>query len=161
MRLNEFASAADVLAMWKMISDNTWAAIAQQIETEAKQKAERAAARKSSTKRGSGKGTAKPKPPKRLPPPLQHVTAPVPKDAMPSASGETKPSNTQQQQRDQTTVALPSTNAVQPIEPTPPVSSMSKGLPVNTALKKSVPQTTSQRHLSNAAGGQKSMGVVN
>ena len=75
MRLTEFASAADALAMWKVISDNTWAAIAQQAEAEAKQKAERAAARKSVSKRGSGKSTAKPAPPKRLPPTLQYVSA--------------------------------------------------------------------------------------
>jgi hypothetical protein len=86
MRLTEFASAEDTLALWKMISDNTWAAIAQQAEAEAKQKAERAAARKSSSKRGAGKSTAKPAPPKRLPPPLQHVTAPVAKDAKSTAS---------------------------------------------------------------------------
>ena len=67
MRINEFASAADAMAMWKMISDNTWAAIAQQAEAEAKQKAERADARKSTSKRGTGKSTAKPIPPKRLP----------------------------------------------------------------------------------------------
>ena len=47
MRANEFASAEDTMALWKMISDNTWAAIAQQAEAEANQKAERAAARKS------------------------------------------------------------------------------------------------------------------
>jgi len=60
MRINEFASAADTMALWKTISDNTWAAIAQQAEAEAKQKAERAAARKSTSKRGAGKSTAKP-----------------------------------------------------------------------------------------------------
>ena len=40
---------------------------------------ERADARKSASKRSSGKSKAKPAPPKRLPPPLQHVTAPAPK----------------------------------------------------------------------------------
>ena len=79
MRLVEFANAADTLALWKMISDNTWTAVAQQAEAEAKQKAELAAARKSTSKRGAGRSTAKPMPPKRLPPPLQHVSAPVPK----------------------------------------------------------------------------------
>ena len=88
MRLNEFASAADTMALWKMISDNTWAAVAQQAEAEAKQKAERAAARKSASKRGAGRSTAKPAPAKRLPPPLQHVSAPVAKadEKTPSAN---------------------------------------------------------------------------
>lgn len=90
MRINEFASAEDALTMWKVISDNTWAAIAQQAEEQAKQKAERAAARKSASKRGSGKSAAKPVPPKRLPPPLQHVSAPVAKDAKPANEPSTK-----------------------------------------------------------------------
>ena len=149
MRLNEFASAADTMALWKMISDNTWAAIAQQVEAEAKQKAERAAARKSTSKSGTGKSTAKPIPPKRLPPPLQHVTAPVPKDAKPAASAETKPSKPQQQQPVQSIADVPSANAVQPVQPTPPLSAMSKALPKNTALKKSVSLPPTQRNLSN------------
>ena len=84
MRLTEFASAEDTLKLWKMISDNTWAAIEQQAEAEKRVNAERAAARKFSSKRGTGKSTAKPMPPKRLPPPLQHVSAPVAKDAKPA-----------------------------------------------------------------------------
>ena len=60
MRIKEFASAADTMALWKLISDNTWAAIDQQAEAEAQQKAERAAARKSVSKRGTGKTAAKP-----------------------------------------------------------------------------------------------------
>jgi len=159
MRLNEFASAADTMTLWKMISDNTWAAIAQQAEAEARANAERAAARKSASKRGGGKSTAKPVPPKRLPPPLQHVSAPVAKDAKPAASAETKPTNPKQQQSVQSTAALPSANAVQPNQPTPPVNAMSVDLPVNTALKKSVHQSPFQRNLSNAAG-QKTTSVT-
>ena len=155
MRFTEFTRAADALAMWKTISDNTWAAIAQQAEAEAKRKAERAAARKSASKRGSGKRAVKPAPPKRLPPPLQHVTAPVAKDAKSAASAEPKTSNTQLQQPVQSTAALPSANAVQPIQPTPPVNAMSVDLPVNTALKKSVHQPPFQRNLSNATGQKK------
>lgn len=85
-----------------------------------------------------------------MPPPLQHVTAPVPKDAKPAASAETKPSKPKQQQPVQSTADLPSANAVQPVQPMQPVSAMSKALPVNTALKKSLPQPI-QRNLSNAA----------
>ena len=106
MKINEFASAEDTLALWRVISDNTWAAVAQQAEAEAKQKAERAAARKSASKRGSGKSAAKPAPPKRLPPPLQHVSAPVPK-----ADEKTSPVNKPQAHN-----ALPP-NA-QPAQPT-------------------------------------------
>ena len=79
MKIREFTNAEDALALWKMISDNTWTALAQQAEAEAKQKAERAAARKSASKRGSSTSTAKHAPSKRLTPPLQHVKAPAPK----------------------------------------------------------------------------------
>jgi hypothetical protein len=90
MRLNEFTSAEEQLGLLRVIIDSTWTAIAQQAEAEAKQKAERAAARKSTSKRGAGRGTAKPIPPKRLPPPLQHVTAPVAK-ADDKTTSEKKP----------------------------------------------------------------------
>ena len=151
MKINEFASAADTMELWRVISDNTWAAIAQQAEAEAKQKAERAAARKSASKRGTGKSTAKPAPPKRLPPPLQHVSAPVAKDATSTTSAAQK-SPKPQQQTVQTTAAMPAVKAVQPIQPTPAV-------PVNATVKTPLPQPTIQRNLSNAAG-QKSVGVL-
>ena len=132
MRLNEFASAEDTLALWKMISDNTWAAIAQQAEAEAKQKAERAAAHKSTYKRGTGTSTAKPAPPKRLPPPLQHVSAPVAKDAKSATSTAEKTPKPQQQQTVQTTAAIPTVKAVQP---TAAVSSIINSVPDNSLNK--------------------------
>ncbi len=157
MRINEFASAQDTLILWKMISDNTWAAIAQQAQAEAKQKAERAAARKSVSKRGMGKGTAKPPPPKRLPPPLQHVSAPVAKDAKSTTSAQPK-SSTPQQQPAPPSAASPNI-AIQPIEPIAAVPAIASPAPVNATVKKPLPQPAFQRNLSNAAG-QKSMGVV-
>jgi len=160
MRLTEFASAADTMALWKMISDNTWAAIALQAEAEAKQKAERAAARKSTSKSGTGKSAAKPAPPKRLPPPLQHVSAPVAKDAKPLSSTDEKSEKAHQQQPVQTPAAMPAVKAVQPNQPTPPVPAMSKDMPVNTSLKKSVPQPPTLRNLSNASE-KKSNGLQN
>ena len=117
MRLVEFASAADTLALWKMISDNTWAAIAQQAEAEQRAQAERAAARKSSSKRGSGKSAVKPLPLKRLPPPLQHVTAPVAKDAKSTASAEqakTEVGKQPTQQQSQLIQAKPTQTIAQP-----------------------------------------------
>jgi len=95
MRLFEFVSAEDALKLWKVISDNTWEAIAQQAEAEARAQAERAAVRKSSSKRGVGKSKTKPAPPKRLPPPLQHVTAPVAKDAKDAKVAKPKTSTAQ------------------------------------------------------------------
>ena len=151
MKINEFASASDALAMWKVISDNTWAAIAQQAEAEAKQKAERAAARKSASKRGSGRSTAKPMPPKRLPPPLQHVSAPVAKDTKSTASAAQKTPKPQQQKPVQTSAAMPAIKAVQPIQPTAAVPAMANTVPANATVKAPLSQATFHRHLSNAA----------
>ena len=147
MRINEFVSAADALAMWKVISDNTWAAIAQQAEAEQRAQAERAAARKSTSKRGSGKSIAKPLPPKRLQQPLQHVSAPVAKDAKSTASAAEKTSKPQQQPV-QTTTAMPAVKAVQPIQPTAAVPAMANALPVNATDKKPMPKPAIQRKLS-------------
>ena len=158
MKYLEITNAKEALAMWKVISDNTWAAIAQQAEDEAKQKAERAAARKTASKRGSGKSTAKPMPPKRLPPPLQHVSAPVAKDAKPATTAQPK-SSTPQQQPAQTSPAASSRKAIQPIEPIAAAPSTASLAPVNATVKKPLPQPPFLRNLSNAAG-QESMGVV-
>ena len=151
MKINEFASAADTLTLWKMISDNTWAAIAQQAEAEQRAQAERAAARKSVSKRGTGKSAAKPAPPKRLPPPLQHVSAPVATDAKSATSTAEKTAKPQQQQPVQTTAAMPAVKALQPIQPTAAVPAMSNTVPVKATVKKPLPQPTVQRNLSNAA----------
>ena len=65
MKINEITNAEDMLAMWKLISDNTWSAIQQQAEQQAREKAERAANTKSTKapKRGVGR-----KPPPIAPP---------------------------------------------------------------------------------------------
>jgi hypothetical protein len=122
MRVKEFASAEDTLTLWKMISDNTWAAIAQQAEEQAKQKAERAAARKSASKRGIGKSTAKPAPPKRLPPPLQHVSAPVAKDSKSKADASNATSANSKQQPTVQNSSQPLPSAFQPQQPVQPIT---------------------------------------
>ncbi len=132
MRYLEFANAQDTLALWKMISDNTWAAVAQQAEAEKRAKVERAAARKSASKRGSGTSTTKPAPPKRLPPPLQHVSAPVAKDSIPLTSAGNKDSQRNQQMTVKTDTAMPAANAVQP---TAAVSSITNSVPDNSLNK--------------------------
>ena len=157
MKYLEITNAKEALAMWKVISDNTWAAITQQAEEQAKQRAERAAARKSVSKRGTGKSAAKPVPPKRLPPPLQHVSAPVAKDAKPATSAQPKPSTPQQQPAAPN--AASSRKAIQPIEPIAAAPSIANPAPVNATVKMPLTQPPFLRNLSNAAG-QKSMGVV-
>jgi hypothetical protein len=62
MKINEIVNAEDVLALWKLISDNTWSAIQQQAEQEAREKAEQAAKTKTtkSAKRGGGRQHVEP-----------------------------------------------------------------------------------------------------
>ena len=69
MRIDEFASAEEQLALWKLVSDNVWTAIATQAEQERRFKAEKAA--RSKPKRGKRKSSpkaAKPVPPKSATP---------------------------------------------------------------------------------------------
>ena len=65
MRIVEFASAEEQLALWKLVSDNVWGAISQQAKAEAEQKALKKAQAKKAPKR---KGMGMP-PPKFVPPP--------------------------------------------------------------------------------------------
>ncbi len=66
MKINEITNAEDILGLWKLISDNTWSAIQQQAEQQAREKAERAANTKSTKtpKRGVGRKPALVAPPK-------------------------------------------------------------------------------------------------
>ena len=64
MKINEITNAESVLALWKLISDNTWSAVSQQAELQAKQRAEREATAKSRSvkkpKRSSSRAVTKP-----------------------------------------------------------------------------------------------------
>lgn len=88
MRLREFASAEEQMALWRLVSDNVWASIGQQVKQERQQRAEKAAQakvkakRKPNAKRGKSIGAVplptsvpitKPKLPK---PKLAHTTKP-------------------------------------------------------------------------------------
>jgi hypothetical protein len=152
MRITEFTNAEDTLALWKTISDNTWAAIAQQAEEQAKQKAERAAARKSASKRGVGKSTAKPAPPKRLPPPLQHVTAPVAKDSKSTAAASTATSAKSADSKQQSTIQNPSQPLPTAFQPQQPVQPKTVGAVASQAIPKQanlVSQTQFARSIKN------------
>jgi len=93
MRLDEFASAEEQLALWKLISDNTWQAIRQQVEAERVESAARAAQTKLKPKRTGGKRGGR----KSLPPP-PHITPPPPpkKQQPPQAKTEVGKQPTQQ-----------------------------------------------------------------
>jgi hypothetical protein len=47
MKINEITNAIDILALWRIISDNTWAAVQQQADQQAHDRAEQAAKSKS------------------------------------------------------------------------------------------------------------------
>lgn len=79
MRIYEIASAEEQLALWRLISDNTWRAIAQQTSVQRKQQAAKAQQRKLKPKRGGKRGGRKSfasPPPIKTPPPK--ATAPTP-----------------------------------------------------------------------------------
>ncbi|MGV1017976.1 MAG: hypothetical protein ACOYBW_11445 [Fluviibacter phosphoraccumulans] len=89
MRIVEFASAEEQLALWKLVSDSVWSAVSQQAKAEAEQKALKKAQAKKAPKR-KGMGIPKPKvvpPPPKLPTPKPNpqlaTTKPVAKAATP------------------------------------------------------------------------------
>lgn len=99
MKINEITNASDILALWKLISDNTWAALKQQAEAEAREKAEKAAKSKSTkgNKRAGVRRSApialpKPKPPAvpAVPQAAPAVNAPVQQPAVALAALPTK-----------------------------------------------------------------------
>ena len=78
MRLNEFASAEDQIALWRLVSDSVWASISQQAEQERKQRAEKAAQSKYKGRRGK-KSSKVAKPAVPITPP---TTPPIANKAM-------------------------------------------------------------------------------
>ena len=96
MRTMEFANAEDALALWKIISDNTWAAVQQQAAAEAIKKAEQAAAAKSRKPKRHTAPKPRSAPITPLPPKPPSATA-----AKPTVPTKPKPqaSVVQQQQR--------------------------------------------------------------
>ena len=81
MKINEITNAEDILALWKLISDNTWLAVQQQAEQQAREKAERAAKTKST--KGSKRGVGR-KPPRIAVPKPKPPAAPVAPQAKPA-----------------------------------------------------------------------------
>ena len=85
MRILEFASAEEQLALWKLVSDNVWGAISQQAKAEAEQKALKKAQAKKAPKR-KGMGMPPPKfvpPPPKLPTPKPNPQLATAKPAIP------------------------------------------------------------------------------
>ncbi len=85
MRLVEFADAEEQLALWKLVSDNVWKAVAQQAEQQAAERAEKA--RQAKLKPKAPKAAPPPEPIPALPPP----PLPEPKPLYPNKTAK-KPS---------------------------------------------------------------------
>ena len=88
MKIVEFASAEEQLALWKLVSDNVWSAISQQAKAEAEQKTQKQAQAKKAPKR-KGMGIA---PPKFVPPPPKLPT-PKPNPQLATAKPAAKQAN--------------------------------------------------------------------
>ena len=88
MKINEIANAADALGLWRLISDNTWAALDLQAQQQAKEKAAKAKAKKPSKRkpRKSSAAAAKPVVIKPTPPPkVDPVPSSKAQDSKPQA----------------------------------------------------------------------------
>ena len=77
MKINEITNAEDILALWKLISDNTWMAVQQQAEKQARDRAEQAAKSKS-TKGKKRAGVRRSSAPRALPKPMPPAVPVVP-----------------------------------------------------------------------------------
>lgn len=85
MKINEITNATDILALWKLISDNTWMAVQQQAEKQARDRAEQAAKSKSTKgkKRAGVRRSAPRAVPKPMPPAVPVVPQAKPADVAP------------------------------------------------------------------------------
>jgi hypothetical protein len=84
MKINEIANASDALGLWRLISDNTWAALDLQAQQQAKEKAAKAKSASKRKPRKSSAAAAKPvvfKP--AAPPKLDPVPASKAQDSKP------------------------------------------------------------------------------
>jgi hypothetical protein len=123
MRLNEFASAADTLALWKQVSDSVWSAVSQQAETEKRQRA--AVASKPKKHKSSAA---------RVPTPM-HISTPVPQ--------QTKKPQQKVKPQAATPKLPPSTKPIAPMQKEPaPVSTQAtpKQLTFNPSQNNAEPQ---------------------
>ena len=136
MRIDEIASAEEQLALWKLVSDNVWQAIAAQAEQERRANAEKAA--RSKTKRGKRSGfrgaSAKPIAPK----PVATAAKPTePKIATTNKPQASALQQTQQQVQPQVAYGATGVQPRAPIAPIPPIAS--------SAAVQTVPQTAAKQ----------------
>lgn len=86
MKMVEFASAEEQLALWRLVSDNVWAAISKQAKDEAEAKALKRAQAKAMPKRKKSLPPPFAAPPPKLPQPIRNVQLPANKPALNGAA---------------------------------------------------------------------------
>ena len=137
MRIDEIASAEEQLALWKLVSDNVWQAIATQVEQDRRARAEKAARNQPKrSKRTGGRGASvKPIAPKPA------TAAAKPTEPNTAAANKPQASAPQQaiQQQVQPKVAY-GARGVQPITPIAPIPPVASSAAVQT-----VPQTAAKQ----------------
>jgi hypothetical protein len=127
MRIAEIADPQSALGLWKLISDNTWAALEQQAQQQAQEQQQKSAAKAKQAKSGGGKRT-----PARIP------RRPRP-PATPGPKAQSTQATAQSAELKNPTIPQPS-----PVTPTAISSALRKGplgatgtaLPSTTALPK-------------------------
>jgi hypothetical protein len=133
MRVDEFTSAEEQMALWKLVSDNVWAAIATQAEQERRAKAEKAARSKPKRGRRSSSPTAaKPTAPKPPVPPKPVVD--TGKKPQPSAAAQQPVISAPVQPNGPN--GAPGLQTRTPIQPIAPVVTSAATPPVQQALPK-------------------------
>jgi hypothetical protein len=126
MRLKEFANAEEQLALWKLVSDNVWGAIATQAEQERRYKAEKAVrARTKRGKRGNLPKATRPSPPQTPSAPPKPPPSLNDKNKLQMARPSQKVNTPPDQPRNfQGSTSLPQPQApIQTIQPSPSVAS--------------------------------------
>ena len=133
MRIAEIADPQSALGLWKLISDNTWAALEQQAQQQAQEQQQKSAAKAKHAKSGGGKRTPariprRPRPPV-TPGPKAHSTQATAQSAalnnptnspinqLSAATSTATPSALRKGPFGATGTALPSTTAAPPKPP--------------------------------------------
>ena len=131
MRIAEIADPQSALGLWKLISDNTWAALEQQAQQQAQEQQQKSAAKATQAKSGGGKRTPariprRPRPPATPGPKAQSTQSTAQSAALSNptnspinqiSTSAVTPSALRKGPFGATGTALPSTTAVLPKPP--------------------------------------------
>ena len=153
MRIDEFASAEEQLALWRLVNDNIW----QAIETQRQQQAQAAQAKAAKAKLKPRKGRKVGRGKLSIPMPPSPPSPKVPKAKKPEASPnpqQAKPQNLQppvqgQQIAQRQPLAQPQTAAA-PIAPTNASKASKDGVFAQKLVQKNSPPHGDDRHSKNS-----------